>query len=179
MTDGGWWKDCFFYENRAPEFKNFQGRAERMVQRRGCWLRTEDTKCIPRANSPSLTWLPICNWRIHITSLPSWTFREVNASKAARSMELCYSKSRKVYSAGRSFKNCMAKRVETCKLKNGWILVKCASVRSVSPFYEKFGGGWVPARSVVLQDLSCSWVVQVSAQLLSSPPDNALSWGKE
>lgn len=33
--------------------------------------------------------------------------------------------------------------------------------------------------SEVLHDLNCSWVVQVSAQLLSPPPDNALSWGKE
>lgn len=88
-------------------------------------------------------------------------------------MELCYSKSRKVNSAGGSFKNCMANRVQICKLKNGWNLVKCANVRSVSPSYETLGRGWVPTRSVVLQDLSCSWVVQASAQLLSSPPDNA------
>lgn len=89
----GWrdgWKDSFSHDNRDPGFKNLQGRAERMVQRRGCCLRTEeiwDTKCTPRANSPPLTWLPIRNGRIHIISLPSWTFIKVNAFKAARQMD--------------------------------------------------------------------------------------------
>lgn len=84
----------------------------------------------------------------------------------------CYSKGRNEYT-GRSF------NLEIFKLKSGWIPVKCGTVRNVSCFYEKGVRGWVPTVSVVLQDLSGSWAVQVPAQLLSSPPDNALSWGKE